>query len=71
MIKDGNLYLTRRLDADMEGLGDPDRRGATGQQLALEVQRSLDYVESQLGQVPPRRLFAASELNEPRDAQGA
>ncbi|GAA3955620.1 hypothetical protein GCM10022278_12740 [Allohahella marinimesophila] len=64
LVKDGNLYLTRRLDADMEGLGDPERQGATGQQLALEVQRSLDYVESQLGQVPPRRLFAASELHE-------
>jgi len=64
LVKDGNLYLTRRLEADMEGLADPDRQGATGQQLALEVQRSLDYVESQLGQVPPRRLFAASELHE-------
>lgn len=53
------LYLSRRLDPDLKGLADPDRAELVGQQLALEVQRSLDYYESQLGQPPARHLWLA------------
>ncbi|ABC32803.1 conserved hypothetical protein [Hahella chejuensis KCTC 2396] len=64
LIKNGSVYLSRRLDADMEALADPERKSWVGQQLALEVQRSFDYFESQMGQAPPRRLMAGSVVNE-------
>lgn len=60
LTRNGTLYLSRRLDVDVDGLVDPDRAETIGQQLALEVQRSLDYYESQLGQPPARRLLVAT-----------
>ncbi|MDI9246666.1 PilN domain-containing protein [Marinobacter sp. CHS3-4] len=47
------LYLSRRLDVAAEDLHDASRQENAVQSLALEMQRSLDYYESQLGQVPP------------------
>lgn len=45
------LYMARRIE---HGL---DNRGADSAQLALEIQRSLDYFESQLGKGPVSRLL--------------
>ncbi|MFL1484798.1 biogenesis protein MshI [Marinobacter sp. LN3S78] len=47
------LYLSRRLDVTSDELRDVSSQEAAVQSLALEMQRSLDYYESQLGQVPP------------------
>lgn len=47
------LYLSRRLDVTARELREVNSQEAAVQSLALEMQRSLDYYESQLGQVPP------------------
>lgn len=58
------LYLSRRLDVSAEDLRDASRQENAVQSLGLEMQRSLDYYESQLGQVPPRviRLVARDSM---------
>ena len=50
------LYLSRRLDVSIDDLQDATQQENAVQSLALEMQRSLDYYESQLGQVPPARI---------------
>lgn len=50
------LYLSRRLDVSSAELRDAGSQENAVQSLALEMQRSLDYFESQLGQVPPRAI---------------
>ncbi len=50
------LYLSRRLDVSASGLRDAARQESVVQALALEMQRSLDYYESQMGQVPPAHI---------------
>lgn len=47
------LYLSRRLDVTSSELREVASQETAVQSLALEMQRSLDYYESQLGQVPP------------------
>jgi len=56
ICKDNTLYLSRRLDVTFADLRDAARQESAVQSLALEMQRSLDYYESQLGQVPPARI---------------
>lgn len=58
------LYLSRRLDVSASGLRDAARQEGVVQALALELQRSLDYYESQMGQVPPAtiRLVASDSV---------
>lgn len=56
ICKDNTLYLSRRLDVTSGDLRDAARQESAVQSLALEMQRSLDYYESQLGQVPPARI---------------
>ena len=46
-----DLYMARRIEHGV------DNRGADSAQLALEIQRSLDYFESQLGKGPVARLL--------------
>lgn len=53
VCRDDTLYLSRRLDVATAELRDVARQESAVQSLALEMQRSLDYYESQLGQVPP------------------
>lgn len=58
LFRQGYLYLARRFDlAYGGGLFDelPD------DQLALEIQRSFDYYERQMGQVPPAHLLLCGE----------
>lgn len=52
-----SLYLSRKLDVSSESLRDAAQQDHAVQSLALEIQRSLDYFESQLGQIPPRRIY--------------
>ncbi|MDO3723176.1 biogenesis protein MshI [Marinobacter sp. chi1] len=56
VCRDDTLYLSRRLDVAADDLKDAVRQGSAVQSLALEMQRSLDYYESQLGQVPPATI---------------
>lgn len=59
--KGGVLYLSRRVDVSLSSLGDVQQQENAVQSLALEIQRSMDYFESQLAQVPPRQLFLIAE----------
>ncbi|WP_225315049.1 PilN domain-containing protein [Marinobacter confluentis] len=54
--KGNTLYLSRRLDVSVDDLHDASQQENAVQSLALEMQRSLDYYESQLGQVPPTKI---------------
>ncbi|MFE8072924.1 biogenesis protein MshI [Marinobacteraceae bacterium S3BR75-40.1] len=51
------LYLARRLEVTANQLSDASQQDTAIQNLALEIQRSMDYYESQLGQVPPRTVY--------------
>lgn len=56
------LYLSRVLERELfVGLDGQLRRDA-GQSVALEIQRSFDYVEAQLGIASPRNLLLALQL---------
>lgn len=59
------LYLSRRLDITEGSLADPALQEPTIQGLALEIQRSLDYYESQMRQVPPRSTYVLSRPDGP------
>jgi MSHA biogenesis protein MshI len=53
VCRDQTLYLSRKLEVTADDLREVSRQESAVQSLALEMQRSLDYYESQLGQVPP------------------
>ena len=55
--KGDTMYFSRRFDFSLDALKDISSQETTVQNLALEVQRSLDYYESQLGQMPPKELL--------------
>ncbi len=58
MVRDGHLYLARRFDLPYNaGLLDDIPQEA----LALELQRSLDYFERQMGQTPPSSVYVGGE----------
>ncbi len=50
------LYLSRKLELSYDDLRDASSQENAVQSLALEIQRSMDYFESQLGQVPPSTI---------------
>lgn len=50
------LYLSRRVDVRADDLRDAAIQEQAVMGLGLELQRSFDYYESQLGQVPPRQI---------------
>ncbi|WP_096087577.1 hypothetical protein [Agaribacterium haliotis] len=58
IYRDGDLYLSRNFKVDY-GAGLLDELPA--EQLALEIQRSLDYFERQMGQAPPGILYLCGE----------
>ena len=55
------LYMSRRLDVRAEQLRDAATQEQAVTNLGLEVQRSLDYYESQLRQVPPRQIYVIGQ----------
>ena len=55
------LYMARRIEVGLSSLRDASSQEHTVQSLALELQRSMDYYESQLRQVPPRTIFIAGQ----------
>jgi MSHA biogenesis protein MshI len=56
LVKNGNLYFSRHFDFSLKSLNEPSQQDSVIQSLALEIQRSFDYFESQMGQVPPRTI---------------
>lgn len=57
LCKGDAMYFSRHFDFSLQSLNEPSQQESVIQQLALEVQRSFDYFQSQLGQVPPQKLF--------------
>jgi len=56
LVKNDDLYLSRHFDFSLQSLNEPSQQDSVIQNLALEIQRSFDYFESQMGQVPPRMI---------------
>jgi MSHA biogenesis protein MshI len=57
LTKGDTLYFARHFDFSLEALNDVERQDSVIQHLALEVQRSFDYFDSQMAQVPPKLLY--------------
>lgn len=58
IIREGNVYLSRRFDLPYNG-GLFDE--LPEENLILELQRSLDYYERQMGQTPPAMIYLCGE----------
>ncbi len=60
ITRGGNIYLTRHINTQVaaESVGGPDWESLR-ERLVLEIQRSLDYYESQMGQGHISRLLVA------------
>ena len=57
--RDDTLYMARRIDVSLRQLRDAASQEKSVEALTLEMQRSLDYFESQLRQVPPGTIQVA------------
>ena len=58
LLREGSLYLSRQFDLPYNaGLFDE----LPEDQLVLELQRSLDYYERQMGQVPPGNIYLCGD----------
>jgi MSHA biogenesis protein MshI len=57
LVKGDTLYFSRNFDFSLQALNDVSQQNSVIQQLALEVQRSFDYFESQMAQVPPQTVM--------------
>jgi MSHA biogenesis protein MshI len=58
LMREGNMYLSRQFDLPYNaGLFDD----LPEDQLLLELQRSLDYYERQMGQVPPATVYLCGD----------
>ena len=57
LAKGDTLYFSRNFDFSLQALNDVSQQNSVIQQLALEVQRSFDYFESQMAQVPPQTVM--------------
>ena len=65
ITRNGELYLSRRINTQL----DPDVMGSADwesvkDRLSLEIQRSLDYYESQMGQSPINRIILAQRQHD-------
>ncbi len=56
LVKEGQLYLARDFEFQFASLRDPSQQERKLDQLTLEVQRSFDYFESQMGLASPNVL---------------
>lgn len=66
LVENGYLYLTRTLELSSGGgySGNVDFQSDPTDNLALDIQRSLDYYESQLGKSGVNRLYVVTESAE-------
>ena len=63
LFRNNMLYLSRQIVIDTSVFspeGDTERREMEFDRLCLEIQRSMDYFESQLHQIAPRRILIFS-----------
>lgn len=68
LCENGQLYLSRAVDfSSRDAAADGAVIDGRVDRLALDVQRSLDYYESQIGKTPPGRLlwFGSEAIGEP------
>lgn len=65
VVKDGHLYVSRRLKGfeNLPGFSPEELQMGILDSLSVQVQRSMDYFESQLRQAPIRQIFI--RLNSP------
>lgn len=63
VCKGETLYLSRQLDVTSGELRSASSQERAVQSLGLEIQRSLDYYESQLGQGPPGIISLVAQDN--------
>ncbi|WP_421867676.1 hypothetical protein [Motiliproteus sp.] len=62
MVSEDSLYLTRQVDSDASLLSpDADDIESRASGLVLDIQRSLDYYESQIGKPPCLRLLVCPQ----------
>lgn len=60
ITRNGSLYLTRRINTQLDpDVMDSFEWATLQERLVLELQRSLDYYESQMGQSPISKLYIA------------
>ncbi|MEX2130910.1 MAG: hypothetical protein WD772_05440 [Pseudohongiellaceae bacterium] len=65
LTRKGDLYLTRRINTQVppEAMTSPEWQ-STRDKLALEIQRTLDYYESQMGQAQISRIVLAPRISD-------
>ena len=63
IFKGGQLYFSRRLRGyeNLSTFNEQELQMGVGDNLSVEVQRSLDYFESQLRQAPVKKIYLAIE----------
>lgn len=63
VVKDGRLWMQRRVRgfADLNSISEQDLSYGAAHNLSLELQRSMDYFESQLRQAPVAAIELATE----------
>ena len=61
LCEGGSLYVTRHIDTSLTHLAvaDEEKQSEVLDELLLEVQRSLDYFDSQIGKGRVRQLYLA------------
>jgi MSHA biogenesis protein MshI len=63
LVEDGEIYLSRRIDIGLDGVNAGGDNTQLFDSLYLEVQRSLDYYESQIGKGIITRLLYSPGLD--------
>lgn len=68
LSRNGQLYLARKINTQLDAdvMGSPDWE-TLRDRLALEIQRSLDYYESQMGQQPISQIVLAPRANDSKE----
>ena len=59
IVKQGNLYFSRRLRGyeNLSTFNEQELQMGVGDNLSVEIQRSMDYFESQLKQAPVKKIL--------------
>jgi MSHA biogenesis protein MshI len=63
IVKNGNVYFTRRLRGyeNLSTFSEQELQMGVGDNLSVEIQRSMDYFESQLRQAPVKKILLSIE----------
>lgn len=65
IVKQGRLYFSRRLRGyeNLSSFSEQELQMGVGDNLSIEIQRSMDYFESQLRQAPVKRILLGLETD--------